>query len=173
MRVAFTAIKSSALEYVILFGLWMLFVSMTSRQEIVAGLIAALIAAFADSTIKSASFAKFKVRLEWVPLILWEAWYALDGTWAIMVALFKHLAGKKSEAQLVSIPLDPGGDDAESWGRRTLMVAYMTIPPNFIVLGIDQQRRRMLVHQVSPTPVPLIAQKLGANKTGVVEVPQA
>jgi hypothetical protein len=98
------AIKDSAVEYVILFGLWMLLVSMTKPQEIVAGLIAAFIADFADATIKSEDFAKFKPRPEWLPLIFWEAWYALDGTRAIMVALAKRLAGKESEAQFAVHP---------------------------------------------------------------------
>jgi multisubunit Na+/H+ antiporter MnhE subunit len=164
------AIKDSAVEYVILFGLWMLLVSMTKPQEIVAGLIAAFIADFADATIKSEDFAKFKPRPEWLPLIFWEAWYALDGTRAIMVALAKRLAGKESEAQFVSVPVDAGGGDAESWACRTLLTAYMTIPPNFIILGIDTDKQRMLVHQVSPTPVPLIAKKLGAKEEGKVEV---
>jgi multisubunit Na+/H+ antiporter MnhE subunit len=150
----------------------MLYVSMTKPQEMVAGLIAALIAAVADATIKSAQFAKFKPRFEWLPLIFWEAWYALDGTWAIMVALFKHIAGMESEAQFVSVSVDAGGDDAQSWARRTLMTAYMTIPPNFVVLGIDVQQQRMLVHQVSPTDVPLIAKKLGAHEEGKVSVRQ-
>jgi len=172
-RGAFAAVKDSAVEWIILFGLWMLFVSMTKRQEIIGGIIAALIAAVADATIKSTEFAKFKPRLEWLPLIFWEAWYALEGTWQIIVALVKHLAGKKSEAQLVSVPMITGGDDAESWARRTLMIAYMTIPPTSIVLGIDHEKGCMLVHEVSPTGVPLIAQRLGAKTHGVEEVPQA
>ncbi len=167
------AVKASAFEYVLLFGLWMLFVSMIKPQEMIAGLIAALIAAVGDASIKTAEFAKFKPRLEWFPLILWEAWYALDGTWAIMAALFKLIAGKESEAELVSVQVEAGDDGAESWARRTLLTAYMTIPPNFIVFGIDTENQNMLVHQVSPTGVPLIAQKLGAKDEGKVEVPQA
>jgi multisubunit Na+/H+ antiporter MnhE subunit len=166
------AIKDSAFEYLFLVGLWMLFVSMTKGRELLAGLIAALLAAVADGIIKSIDYAKFKPRLEWLPLIFWEAWYALDGTWAIMMALFKHIAGKESEAEFVSVPLTAGSDDAESWARRALMVAYLTIPPNFIVLGIDREQQRMLVHQVSPTAVPLIAKKLGAKEEGKVEVRQ-
>jgi multisubunit Na+/H+ antiporter MnhE subunit len=166
------AIKDSAIEYLILIGLWLLFVSMLKPQEIVAGLIAALIAAVADGTVKSADFAKFKPRPGWLSLIFWETWYALDGTWAIMAALFKHIAGRESEAEFASVRVDAGGDDAEGWARRTLLTAYMTIPPNYIVLGIDVKQQRMLVHQVSPTDVPLIAQKLGAKKEGKIEVRQ-
>lgn len=168
-----SAIKDSAVEYVVLFGLWMLFVSMTKPQEMIAGLIAAAIAAVADATIKSEGFAKFKPRIDWLPLIFWEAWYALDGTWAIMVALFRHIAGKKSEAQFVSVPMITGGDDAESWARRALMVAYITMTPNVIVLGIDIEGQRMLLHEILPTGVPLIAQRLGAKTTGLEEAPQA
>jgi multisubunit Na+/H+ antiporter MnhE subunit len=171
--VVFGVIKASALEYAFLFGLWMLFVSMSKPQEMVAGAMAALIAVVADATIKSIGFAKFKPRSEWLPLIFWEAWYALNGTWAILVALFKHIAGEKSEAEFVSVPVQAGGDDAENWARRTLMTAYLTIPPNFIVLGIDVQQQRMLVHQVSPTGVPLIAKRLGAREEGKIEAPQA
>ncbi len=166
------AVKNSAVEYVILFGLWMLFVSMTKPQEIIAGAVAALIAAVGDAVIKTAGFAKFKPKAEWLLLILWETWYALDGTWAIMIALLKRIAGKKSEAELVAVTVHAGGDDAESWARRTLLTAYMTIPPNYIILGVDVDTQRMLVHQVSPTDVPLIAQKLGAT-TEKEEVPQA
>src|SRR4051794_27238116 len=104
----------------------MLFVSMTKPQEMVAGAMAALIAVGADATIKSIGFAKFNPRSEWLPLIFWEAWYALDGTWAILVALIKHVAGEKSEAEFVSVAVEAGSEDAESWARRTLMTAYLT-----------------------------------------------
>jgi multisubunit Na+/H+ antiporter MnhE subunit len=166
-------IKASVIEYAFLFALWMLFVSMIKPQEMIAGAVAAFIAVVADATIKTIGFAKFKPRAEWLPLIFWEAWYALDGTWAILVALFKHIFGKESEAEFVAVPVKAGGDDPESWARRTLLTAYLTIPPNFIVLGIDIEQQRLLVHQVSPTPVPLIAKKFGAKEEGKIEVPQA
>ncbi|HET7184328.1 MAG TPA: Na+/H+ antiporter subunit E [Terriglobales bacterium] len=169
----FDAIRKSVLEYLVLLAVWMLFVSMMKRQEFIAGALAALIASVADASIKSAKFARFKPKMQWLPLIFWEAWYALDGSWAIMAAMVKHIAGKKSEAEFVSIRMQAGGDDAESWARRTLMTAYLTIPPNFIVLGIDIKEQRMLVHQVSKTGVPLIAQKLGASKEAIMEAPQA
>lgn len=157
------AVRDSAIEFVILFGLWMMFVSQTQTNEMVAGLAAALIGAVADATLKATGYAKFKPKFKWLLLITWEVWYVLSGTWAIMVALARHLAGKKSEAQFKAVKFDAGGDDAESWARRTLVTAYATIPPNFIVLGVDVDKDILLVHQVSPTGVPEIAKQLGAR----------
>ncbi len=164
------AIKDSAFEYLFLVGLWMLFVSVTKPREMVAGLVAALIAAVADATIKSTEYAKFKPRVEWLPLIFWEAWYALHGTWAVLWALLRRIAGKKTGDRFVSVPMNAGGDDAESWARRALMIAYLTMAPDSIVLGIDLDRQCMLVHQFPPAGLPLIAQRLGARKQGM-EVP--
>jgi hypothetical protein len=61
------------------------------------------------------------------------------------------------------VPFDSGGDDPESAARRALAIMYTTIPPNFVVVGIDRKKNLMLVHQVSPTPTPLIAKRLGAK----------
>ena len=58
---------------------------------------------------------------------------------------------------------DPGGSDPESAARRALAIAYTTIPPNFVVLGIDLDKRVMLVHQVSESETPTMTRNLGAK----------
>ena len=156
------ALISSA-ESFFLLGLWMIFVSMPKLDELLVGIAAALIAAFADGVVKAKKFATFYPHLRSMLLVFWEPWYALSGTAAIFVALGRRLLGKKSEALLRAIPFDAGGDDAESAARRALAVMYTTIPPNFVVVGIDRDKNLMLVHQVSPTGTPLIAQRLGAK----------
>ncbi len=153
----------SSVEFLFLLGLWMIFVSMAKVDELVVGIGAALISAFADGVVKAKNFAVFAPHLKSMLLVFWEPWYALDGTAAIFLALGKHIMGKKSEAQLRAIPFDGGGDDPESAARRALAIMYTTIPPNFIVVGIDRDKNLMLVHQVSPTGTPLITQRLGAK----------
>jgi hypothetical protein len=35
--------------------------------------------------------------------------------------------------------------------------------PNFVILGIDQEKRRMLYHQIKRSGVPKMTQNLGAR----------
>jgi multisubunit Na+/H+ antiporter MnhE subunit len=153
----------SAPEFVFLLGLWMLFVSNTHASEAVVGVVAAAIGVIADAVVKRRRLVGFFPNLRWISLIFWQPWYAIDGSWAIFVALFKRLIGKESDALFRAVKFDLGGDDDQSETRRALAIAYMTMPPNFVVLGFDREKDLLLVHQVSPTPTPLIAKKLGAK----------
>jgi multisubunit Na+/H+ antiporter MnhE subunit len=159
----FRAALISSVEFFFLLGLWMIFVSMAKIDELLVGVAACLISAFADGVVKAKKFATFYPHLKSILLVFWEPWYALSGTAAIFVALARHLIGKKSEAQLRAIAFDAGADDPTSAARRALAIMYTTIPPNFVVVGIDRDKKLMLVHQVSPTGTPLIAQRLGAK----------
>jgi multisubunit Na+/H+ antiporter MnhE subunit len=157
-------IKHSWADFFVLFCLWMLFVSQVQRNEMLAGIGAAFIGTVASALLKAQDYAKFKPKVEWLLLSTWEIWYVISGTWAIMVAMARRIAGKPSEAQFKAVKFRAGGDDPESWARRTLVTVYATIPPNFIILGIDTQRNLMLVHQVAPTGTPEIAKRLGAEE---------
>jgi multisubunit Na+/H+ antiporter MnhE subunit len=158
------SLKRSWIDFLVFFVLWMLFVSQVQKGEIVAGLAAAFIATVANAVLKAQDYAKFRPKLKWLLLMTWEVWYLISGTWAILVALARHIAGKPSEAQFKVVKFKAGGNDPESWARRTLVTAYATIPPNFIVVGIDVEKNLMLVHQVAPTGTPEIAKRLGAEE---------
>jgi multisubunit Na+/H+ antiporter MnhE subunit len=151
------------LEFLLLLVVWMLFVSQLQRAEFVAGVGAALLGAVGDGVVKAKRLAKFRPRARWLALFALEPWYVLSGSAAILWALARRVAGKKSEAQFRVVPFRGGGDDAESAARRALAITLTTVPPNFIVVGIDRQRNFMLVHQVSPTSTPLVTRQTGAT----------
>jgi multisubunit Na+/H+ antiporter MnhE subunit len=151
-------------EWAFLLALWMCFVSQIRKDELLVGVAAAAIGVVADAVVKAEGFAKFSPKASWLALIAWEPWYALDGTWATLKAIARNLAGLKSQAQFKVASFDAGCDDAQSAAKRALAVTYMTIPPNFIVVGIDRQHKQVLIHQVEPTPNPLIAQRLGIHE---------
>lgn len=158
------AIFISVPEFAVLWAVWMAFVSNPKKAEIAAGAGAALIAAVADAVVKERKLVSFAPHLGSLSLIFLEPWYAITGTWSILVALVKRIFGQESEAEMKAIDFDAGGDDEDSATRRALAITYFTMPPNFVVIGIDRKKRKLLVHQVSPTGVSFIAKKLGAHE---------
>ncbi len=150
-------------EFAFLMLLWILFTTSTKTTEVLIGLPAAALAAFADGVIKSHESTRFRPRWSWVLLILWEPWYLLTGTAQILAALTRQMLGHRTEAQFKLVRFNPGNDDEESHALRALATLYMTIPPNFVVIGIDRVKRYMLVHQVLSTPTPEMAKRLGAE----------
>ncbi len=47
-----------------------------------------------------------------------------------------------------AIPFDAGGEDPHDVGRRALAEARGSLTPNTIVIGIDPERKLLLVHQL-------------------------
>ncbi len=155
---------TGAMAFAVLLGLWMLFVSLLQMNELVAGFAAAAIGSAANAVVKKTDFVHFHPQLKHLLLIFTEPWYVLTGTAAVFWALARRIAGKKSEAELKVVPFDAGGEDRASATRRALAVAYTTISPNSIVVGIDHKGRYMMVHQISPSGTPWITQQLGAQR---------
>jgi hypothetical protein len=50
------------------------------------------------------------------------------------------------------VPFDVGGDAADDVGRRVLTTAGLTLQPNSIVLGYDEERQVVLIHELVPAP---------------------
>lgn len=153
-----------AIEFVLLFVLWMLFVSQVKGLEVLVGVGVALTGAVGDGIVKARGFTKFQPRTKWLLLLTWEPWYVLTGSVSILRALAKRIAGKKSDAQFRIVPFRAGGNDRRSAARRALTITLISVSPDLIVVGIDKGKSFMLVHQISPSGTPLIAKRLGATE---------
>jgi multisubunit Na+/H+ antiporter MnhE subunit len=153
----------SAVEFLFLFGLWMLFVSQAQRMEAVIGAGAAVVGAVADALVKAKQLDKFRPRVEWVLLLAWEPWYVLRGSVSVFIELAKRVAGKTPDAQFQVVPFRGGGDDRESSARRALAITLTSISPDTIVVGIANDRNFMLLHQIRSSGPPLLTKRLGAR----------
>ncbi|HVZ16121.1 MAG TPA: Na+/H+ antiporter subunit E [Terriglobales bacterium] len=152
---------SSGIIWLILLVLWFLFVSQWKKDELLVGVVVAATAALANMVVEAQGFARFRPKLSWLMLIWWQPWYAIDGTWATLKAMAEKLMGKKSKAQFKVAGYEANCNDARSAAKRALAVAYLTIPPNSIIVGIDRDKGQVLIHEMQPAPIPLIAKKLG------------
>lgn len=147
-----------------MFGLWMLFVSRWSWTEAIAGLLAAVIATIAATEVWLGRLVD--LRANWRNVI--ELWrmpkYALTGSWDILVVLVRHLLRIEEAPSLMFwVPFDVGDEDGEASMRRALAIAYTTMTPNFVVVGIDRENRRLVFHQMRKRPLLEMTKRLGAR----------
>jgi multisubunit Na+/H+ antiporter MnhE subunit len=147
------------------FGAWLLLVEKFEPAELIFGAVCALIAAAASELAWGTHLNCFTgnvralVQLYHMPVIV------ITGTWEIFKVLFRHLLTKhKAESLMLAVDFDAGdADDPNDAMRRALAIGYTTMTPNFVVIGIDQKKGRMLYHQIARSDVPKMTQKLGAR----------
>jgi hypothetical protein len=156
---------SYSTEWVILTGIWLLFVSKYDPTELVIGMAASAIALFAVVVVQREPIVYFKPYMKWV-IQLWRLpKYMVTGTWELMLALYRQVFTREgAESVLRATDFDPGGETGGSQARRALAVTYTSITPNFVVLGIDKKNSLLIYHQVLKGPVLAVTKKLGAHR---------
>jgi len=156
-------VVGAGIEWLFLVALWMAFVSQTKKAEFLVGVVVAAIGAFADFAVKRENFAKFEPKFSWVMLGLLLPWYAAKGLLVTLRAFFGQLLGTRPDSQFRAFNYDANANDARSAAKRALAVAYLTIPPNSIVVGIDTEGKQVLMHYIAPTPLNSLEEKLGVK----------
>lgn len=155
-----------SLSAAVLFLFWALLTSGFKGQEMLVGTGAALLAAllFMFVRIETGSI----LQPAWRDLIqVWRLpWYLMTGSWEITVVLFEDLLGiRKAGSHFRSVPFEAGADgDLRMVTRRALAMAYTTVAPNFIVIGVDAKRGQLLFHQLRRSGIPIMTQRLGAQQ---------
>jgi len=155
---------SLVIGFLFLLGLWMMYTSSPRLSDLYAGFLFAALGVFGSFLIRGSGFAAFRPRTRWIALGFMEPWYVLIGSYRLAASLIRALLNRPSLARFHAIPFDTGGDDPESSTRRTLTIAYLTIPPDSVVVGIDRHVHELLLHEIQPSPLPLIARELGAQE---------
>jgi hypothetical protein len=151
-------------EFAILFGVYLLFASSLDRMEIFFGFGIAALAATGTEVVRAQNLAEFRPRLMWLLYALALPWYVLSGAGEIFLVLAKYAVRVDHPRSLHrAVRFEAGAADAISSARRALAITYSTVPPNFIILDILRARNLMLYHQISPSGVPKITEKLGAQ----------
>jgi len=141
----------------------MAFVSNPTKDELLIGLVAALIGAIADWDVKREKYFKFEPKASWLMLGLLLPWYVVKGSLGTLKAFFLRLSGGKLASTFKVSHYDALASDPRSAAKRALATAYLTIPPNSIIVGIDKERGRVLTHQMVPALPTLIERKLGVQ----------
>jgi multisubunit Na+/H+ antiporter MnhE subunit len=153
-----------AVAFFILLGGWFLFVGKIEWAELLVGTVGAAVAASALQLVWAQHIAAFRDNAGWV-LEMWRLpKYMVTGSWEIFEVLFKQLfAGKRAESLLLAVPYEATDEDDASAARRALAVTYTTSTPNFVVVGVDRERRQLVFHQIKRSAVLQMTKNLGAR----------
>lgn len=91
-------------------------------------------------------------------------WYVVTGVGEITWILIKDMFRISPAENLFRVcGFDSSKQDPVRMARTVLAIAYTTMAPNFIVLGVDIAQSRMLFHQIAASKVPRMTARLGAK----------
>ncbi len=142
--------------WAICLGLWLLLVFKTELLELLAGAIAAAVAATAVELVRSRGYAPFAGDPRWVRAFIRLPREVAVDCFMLTRALWLQLTGKKTMRGSFRVIHFEGcaGEDPHSEARRAVAKWLGGVGPNTYVIGFDEKRDSVLVHQLVPTERP-------------------
>jgi multisubunit Na+/H+ antiporter MnhE subunit len=134
-----------------LMALWLAFVGTLAAEEVLLGLVAAAFAATAADLVRSRDVVRFRMEMRWLRGLGGIPWQVLRDTWLLAAALWRHLRGRPVQSVFRVVPFPVGEDDAREAARRALATGIVSVAPNTMVVGVEDDQG-MLVHQLVPQP---------------------
>lgn len=134
------------------FALWLWLVDSLALPEVWVGLAVAALATILALAVWLFSPVRFRPRVRWARLLSGVPLGVLRDSGILGLALWRRLArGERSRGafRLVRFPA-AGDDDPESVTWRAFVIAATSITPNTYVIGVDRERKTVLVHQLVP-----------------------
>ena len=131
--------------------LWTIFVFQVSIAELVIGaVVSALTMAFACFALKAVPVC-FEPRLQWLAQAARLPWmFAVD-----IAPLLRHaareLGGKPSHSSVVQEKIQTVPDECAAMAQRAIAALLISTSPNSIVVDLNNETGKMLVHQIEPS----------------------
>ncbi|MDB5329395.1 MAG: hypothetical protein JWP03_546 [Phycisphaerales bacterium] len=155
---------SVAATWLILSGLYLLFTSNLQKEEVFTGLAAAAVATVGSTVCQSLGLVAFRPRWRDLRQAWRVPWSILHDTGLILLAIWKQLFTREGAPSIVlAVPFEVGDQSPAACARRALALLYTTMTPGTVVLGIVDEQRLMLAHQIVPEPVTEMERQLGAR----------
>ena len=136
--------------------LYLLLVFKTELLELFAGMVAAAFAATAVELVRSRGYAPFAGDPRWLRSVARLPAEVLRDCLVLTLALWRQFTRKKRIQGSFRVIHFEGcsGDDPRSEARRAVAKWLGGVGPNTYVIGFDEKRDSVLVHQLVPTDQP-------------------
>jgi multisubunit Na+/H+ antiporter MnhE subunit len=132
----------------LLTGLWLLFVGAFDRVDVVAGILAAAVAATAAEVVRRQGLLRFRLEPSWVAGA-WQVPFRIFSQFvAVSAAALRTVVRRRKpfRSGFKTLPLHAPGDEAAAAGRRAWATWVFTLSPNAYVVEVDRGARQALVH---------------------------
>jgi hypothetical protein len=128
--------------------------------ELVAGAVAAAIAATGAVVVRRQRRVLLRPRAAWAPAALRVAARFVPDLVPLGRALWRRGIRRADErGAIFEVPYAAVGDDPEATAHRVFTEALGSFAPNAIVVDVDAERRTLLVHELVPTGDPAASAK--------------
>ena len=143
------SLASWLLGIVLAAAFYMVLIDTVDLPELYAAIGAVLLAGAGYEAARRQGVGEARVRPRWVARgwrvtasvprqILWVSWEALA----------QLVAPRKTRGSLRAVAFRAGGEGSLDVGRRALAEGLGSLAPNTIVIGVDEERDLLLVHQL-------------------------
>jgi multisubunit Na+/H+ antiporter MnhE subunit len=133
--------------------IWLLLTTTWAGAEAVAGAGASAVAATAATIVRRQARMNFRPPLH-VFRGAWMVPVQIAGqSWKSFALLLAHVSGRRRvRGTLRAVPFRHGGESPHDNARRSVATVGITMTPNAIVIGFDEERDEVLVHQLWADP---------------------
>jgi multisubunit Na+/H+ antiporter MnhE subunit len=155
------AVRAWLVWWALLAALWLALVDTVVVPELVAGAVAAAIAATGAVVVRAQRRVLLRPRAAWARGALRAVARFGPDLVPLARALWRRGVRRADErGRLVELPYGAvAEDDPEQAAHRVLTEAFGSVAPNAIVVDVDTERRVLLVHELVPTDDPAAGAK--------------
>jgi multisubunit Na+/H+ antiporter MnhE subunit len=144
-----TALRSWLVAWVGCAAVWLVLVDTRSLPELLTGVVAAAIGATGTELVRARRIARLRPRARWLLGIGRPVARAPRDLLLVIGAVARQVARRQPRrGRIVVVPFEHGGEDERAHARRALAEAFGSFAPNTIVIGIDDERDEILVHEL-------------------------
>lgn len=153
-----------AISAPILFVFWVVFVGTFSKWELLVGMGVAIVAAVAICVVEHAEDSHFAPRVRDLLQFGFVPWLVLQGSYQILFAAVRDLLGGRKAVSAFRVVRFEAGTLRSPYdtARRVLAVAFTTMTPTTVVLGINLPSNQLLFHEINGSGIPQMTKNLGA-----------
>ena len=143
---------------------WILLVAGIKPHEMIVGAVSIAAAALFLYAVDQSATQRFDFEWSDIATVWRVPAYLISDLYQITVALMRDLRRKGGAGSYYRVcHFKTAKTSPRLVARRVLATAYTSATPNSIVIGIDYDQNRLLMHQVVRSPVTKMAQSLGAK----------